>query len=355
MLSRTLVPARTIADRLFGVLIALLLVGGLLIPLWRATAGTGDGVLLNEALVSQTGVDTAEFVELYGTPGQPLAGLSIVIVDGDGTTAGNIDTRIDLPAGARLGGNGFYLVGNPTGLAASYNVVPDLALPSNDFFANGSQTIALVSTSSVGAPGTAVTGAGDVLDALGLGDGGTSDRWYWNAPVIGPDSDNFAPPGAHRLADGVDTDSVADWGVADYYLNSSTDPNTPTPATPYVEPTPAPTPTPTPTPVPTPEPTPVPAATPADSATDVAALLSMFNAAVTNGDVAPGAVRQLRNHLVKADRFVRDGHAAAAAAQLHAFANQLTGFTPRWVEPAAADALETAASSLTALLADQGG
>ncbi|HKO32939.1 MAG TPA: cadherin repeat domain-containing protein [Candidatus Limnocylindria bacterium] len=191
-------------------------------------AATGDPVLLNEFLVSHTGTDTTEFVELYGVPGTPLSGLSLVFVEGDGAAAGIVDRRVDFPAGARLGGNGYYLVGNPAGLGTNYHVVPDLAL-GTDALENGSQTVALVEAAGLGDAGTVVTGSETVRDAVGLTDAGASDHWFWNAPVIGPD-DGFLPGGARRVTNGVDTDSVTDWAFADDQLGPS---NTPTPATPY--------------------------------------------------------------------------------------------------------------------------
>ncbi|HEX6473660.1 MAG TPA: hypothetical protein VF114_01070, partial [Candidatus Limnocylindria bacterium] len=125
--------------RLFAVLLALAMLAGVM-P--RATdAATGDPVLLNEVLVSHSGTDTTEFVELFGAPGTPLAGLSLVFVEGDGLTAGNIDRRVDFAAGARLGGNGFYLVGNAAGLGTVYHVTPDVAAWGNDSVENGSQTV----------------------------------------------------------------------------------------------------------------------------------------------------------------------------------------------------------------------
>ena len=212
--------------RLLAVLLALAL---LLSAMPRSTeAATGDPVLLNEVLVSHTGTDTTEFVELFGMPGTPLSGLSLVFVEGDGAAAGLVDRRVDFPAGARLGGNGFFLVGNPAGLGTTYHVTPDLAW-ANDALENGSQSVALVETAGLGAVGTPVTGTETVRDAVGLTDAGPSDHWYWNAPVVGPD-DGFLPGGARRLTDGVDTDGVADWAFADDLLGPS---NTPTPSTPY--------------------------------------------------------------------------------------------------------------------------
>jgi hypothetical protein len=213
--------------RLLAALLALALLAGAL-P-WRAGAVTPAPVLLNEALVSHTSTDTTEYVELFGVPGAPLTGLSLVAVEGDGVAAGTIDLRVDFPAGARLGGNGFYLVGNPTGLASHYRVAPDLAAWANDSFENGSQTLALVTTDGLGEVGSLVTGDETVHDSVGLTDAGATDAWFWLAPVVGPD-DGFLPGGARRFTDGVDTDAVADWVFADDQLGPT---NTPTPATPY--------------------------------------------------------------------------------------------------------------------------
>ena len=145
-----------------------------------ADALTGDPVLLNEALVSHTGdPDGLEYVELFGVPGMPLADLSLVSVEGDSSTApGTIDRRVDFPADAHLGGNGFYLVGTAAGLPVSrYHVTPDLGWGDNSL-ENGSQTLALVRTDGLGAAGTLVTGSETVLDAVGLTDAGPTDRWF---------------------------------------------------------------------------------------------------------------------------------------------------------------------------------
>jgi hypothetical protein len=213
--------------RLLAIIVSLLMLASVL-P--RPVQGaTGDAVLLNEVLVSHTGIDTTEFVELYGAPGTPLSGLSLAFIEGDGATAGTIDRRVDFPAGARLGGNGFYLIGNPGGLGAVYHVTPDLAVWGNDALENGSQTVALVSTSGLGATSTLVHGGEGVRDTVGLTDAGPSDAWFWSAPVVGPD-DGFLPAGARRLVDGADTDTADDWAFANDQLGPS---NTPTPATPY--------------------------------------------------------------------------------------------------------------------------
>jgi hypothetical protein len=203
-----------------------LLIG--LVPGGGASAATGDPVLLNEILASHTGTDTTEFVELYGVPGTPLAGLSLIAVEGDSGTEGAIDRRIDFTSAHSIGGNGFFLVGNPTGLLGTYGVTPGIAI-ANDYFENSSLTVAVVETDSLN--GSAVTGGEVVRDALGLTDGGAGDTFYFGAPVFGPDGE-FFPAGARRVTDGVDTDTVADWELADFSLSSPTSPNTPTAGTP---------------------------------------------------------------------------------------------------------------------------
>jgi hypothetical protein len=225
------VAAASAGDRLLDVGVALVLVGGLVLPIATAGAATPHPVLLNEMLISHTGDDTTEYVELYGTPGHSLDGLSLVVVDGDNGAAGQVDLRVDFGPGDRLGGNGFFLVGNPVGLAANYGVAPDVALAGNDSLENGSQTVALVQTASLGAGGT-VDGSETVLDALGLQDTGFTETFFWGAPVFGP-IDGFFPAGARRVTDGADTDSPDDWVVADDLLGPE---NTPTPASAFDEP-----------------------------------------------------------------------------------------------------------------------
>src|SRR4029078_9745248 len=112
MVSRASASADRGADRRLPVTLLLLAMLAGLMPR-SALATTGDPVLLNEALVSHTGTDTTEYVELFGTPGTPLSGRSWVAGGGNSAaTRGNIDGGFAFPAGARLGGNGYYLVGN---------------------------------------------------------------------------------------------------------------------------------------------------------------------------------------------------------------------------------------------------
>jgi predicted extracellular nuclease len=179
-------------------------------------------VVINEVLASHTGTDDTEYVELYGTPGKSLEGLSLLVVEGDaGVSQGTIDFRLDFTAVNKIGANGFFLVGNPAGLLSNYGVTPDIDI-SNSTLENSSLTLALVETSSI--TGSTVSGSEVVSDAVALTDGGAGDTFFFSAPVVGPDG-SFFPAGARRVTDGVDTDAVSDWVIADFGLGSS---NTPT-------------------------------------------------------------------------------------------------------------------------------
>ena len=186
--------------------------------------GGGDtAIVINEVLGSTTGAD-AEYVELFGTPGASLDGLSVIVVESDeGASNGAIDFRLDLGPDAALGENGFLLVANATA-AQAYGVTPDVSIGA-DSIENSAYTVALVETASLS--GDAVTGSEAVLDAVAVADpdGG---GFFFDAPVIGPDG-TFLPAGVGRVEDGVDTDAASDFEILSF-ANASP-PNTPTPAT----------------------------------------------------------------------------------------------------------------------------
>ncbi|KPJ93749.1 MAG: hypothetical protein AMJ55_07500 [Gammaproteobacteria bacterium SG8_15] len=184
-------------------------------------AQTGDPVLLNEVYASHTGTDDTEYVELYGIPGTSLEGISLLVVESDvGASNGNIDRRMDFTADDVIGSNGFYLIGNPVGLASYYNVTPNIEIAAN-YLENSSLTVALVETVSIS--GGVVSGSEIVLDSVALNDGDESDMFFFGAPVVGPDGP-FFPAGARRIADGVDTDTAADWLISGFNLGPDNTP-----------------------------------------------------------------------------------------------------------------------------------
>ncbi|GGA29480.1 endonuclease/exonuclease/phosphatase family protein [Okeania sp. KiyG1] len=186
-----------------------------------SVGSSASNPVINEVYVSHTGRDDTEFIEIFGTPGTSLDGLSIIGVEGDsGSAIGTIDARIDFDSTYTIGDNGFFLIGNPIGLANNYAVTPNFDISSN-FLENSSSTFALVETSSIS--GTSVTGTEVVLDTVALTDGDAGDTFFFDAPVIGPDGP-FLPAGARRVSDGVDTDTVSDFVISDFFLGADSTP-----------------------------------------------------------------------------------------------------------------------------------
>ncbi len=182
---------------------------------FSVSGSSGSNLVINEVYVSHTGTDDTEFIEIFGTPGTSLDGLSFIGIEGDsGSAIGTIDARFDFDSTHNIGDNGFFLLGNPIGLANNYAVAPNAEI-SNDFLENSSSTFALVETSSIS--GTSVTGSEVVLDTVALTDGGAEDTFFFDAPVVGPDG-SFFPAGARRVTDGVDTDTVSDFVISDFFL-----------------------------------------------------------------------------------------------------------------------------------------
>ncbi len=182
----------------------------------------GDEVIINEVLASTTGADS-EYVELFGTPGASLEGLSFIAVESnDNATPGTIDFRFDFAEGDVIGANGFFLIANDTA-QATYGVVANATI--SDTLENSSATYALVQTSSLN--GTSVTGSEVVLDAVASFDSSDSTAFF-DAPVVGPDG-NFFPAGVGRVEDGVDTDSTEDFAILSFVNDDAV--NTPTAGT----------------------------------------------------------------------------------------------------------------------------
>ncbi|MGD1809574.1 ExeM/NucH family extracellular endonuclease [Dapis sp. BLCC M126] len=190
-----------------------------------SVGSSASNPVINEVYVSHDGTDNTEFIEIFGTPGTSLDSLSIIGVEGDsGSPIGTIDAQFDFDSTHIIGDNGFFLVGNPTGLANNYAVAPNAEI-NNNFLENSSSTFALVETSSIS--GTSVTGSEVVIDTVALTDGDAGDTFFFDAPVIGPDGP-FFPAGARRVTDGVDTDTASDFVISDFFLGAD---NTPTAGT----------------------------------------------------------------------------------------------------------------------------
>jgi hypothetical protein len=91
-------------------------------------------IVINEIRIDMPGLDNNEYVEIAGPAGSSLEGLTYFVI-GDGAGAsGVIERIITFPAGATIGGTGFYLIG---GTQFSLGGVPDLVVPLGvDIFEN---------------------------------------------------------------------------------------------------------------------------------------------------------------------------------------------------------------------------
>ena len=168
--------------------------------------GPATHPVINEFVVNHAGTDTNEYVEVRGEANEDLSALTLIGIEGDGAGAGVIDN----------------VVAVGTANAAGYWTTGYLA----NAFENGTLTLLLVE----GFTGTAgqdldtdddgvldVTPWTAVIDGVGLNDGGSGDRTYAEVELAaGFDGQSFAPGGASRIPDGVDTDTAADWVRNDF-------------------------------------------------------------------------------------------------------------------------------------------
>jgi predicted extracellular nuclease/2',3'-cyclic-nucleotide 2'-phosphodiesterase (5'-nucleotidase family) len=184
--------------------------------------GVFHATVINEVLVSTTGTDS-EYIELFGEPGASLAGLSYIEVEATGSSVGRIDFRHDFAADDVLGDNGFFLLAN-TLAQSTYGVTANVTITGS--LENSAATYALVRTASL--TGTTVTADVEVIDTVANTDTGASNTFFFGAPVVGPDG-SFFPAGVGRIADGVDTDTAADFKILNF--DNSPTVNTPTPGT----------------------------------------------------------------------------------------------------------------------------
>ncbi len=132
----------------------------------------GAVTLINEVFFNPPSTDNGqEYFELTGTAGDSLTGLTLLAIEGDGTSAGTVDQALSLSS-FTLGSNGLFLwrdaatVLSPApGSATTLNVAdfaPDLE--------NGSNTYALVSGFS-----------GSVGNDLDTNNDGTLDSTPWTS------------------------------------------------------------------------------------------------------------------------------------------------------------------------------
>lgn len=178
-----------------------------------ASCGAATEPKINEFSASTVGADV-EYVEIFGPANTDLAAYKVLEIEGDagnsaGNSAGTVDEVISL---GTTDAGGFYLA----------------SLPANAL-ENGTLTLLLVKNFT-GALNTDLDANDDgvfdttpwdtIVDAVAVNDGGLGDLTY-GTPALGPNYDgvsSFAPGGASRIPDGLDTDSAGDWVRNDFDL-----------------------------------------------------------------------------------------------------------------------------------------
>ncbi|WP_238146902.1 ExeM/NucH family extracellular endonuclease [Ornithinimicrobium murale] len=168
---------------------------------------TPTGPVLNEFSIDTVGTDL-EFYEVFGAPATDYSDLSILQVEGDGTSSAR-GSVITVDAVGTTDDAGLWA----------------LDLPANRV-QNGTLTLLLVA-GYTGASGTVIDADLDgvidnepwteVLDSVAILDGNAGDLVYSDAVLAdGYDGESFAPGGASRIPDGTDTDTAADWVRNDF-------------------------------------------------------------------------------------------------------------------------------------------
>lgn len=164
--------------------------------------------VINEFSASTTGTDI-EYVEIFGEPNTDYSAYTILEIEGDsGSAIGTIDEVISV---GTTDASGFW----------------QGSLPSNSL-ENGTITLLLV-TNFTGALNDDLDTNDDgifditlwdsIVDGVAVNDGGAGDLTY-AVPSLGVSYDGqpFAPGGASRYPDGIDTDISADWVRNDFDL-----------------------------------------------------------------------------------------------------------------------------------------
>lgn len=181
-----------------------------------ASSAQAQDFRLNEIYINHSGLDEQEFIEIVGPPATLMAGLMVLGVEGEGTSAviGELEFAYDLSS-FLMPVDGYFVIGD--------SAVPtaDLAPVSNDLIENGTQTFylleatdpsavqALVGTSvALGGTTSIVPTLGTILDSVAVTTGECistciptpADTTYDGAQVIGPDF-MFTPAGIYRGED----------------------------------------------------------------------------------------------------------------------------------------------------------
>ena len=165
-------------------------------------------LVINEFSASTVGTDF-EFIELFGAPSTNYGAYSILEIEGDvGSAAGVIDEVIAVGTTNALGYWLASLSANSleNGTISLLLVLNFTGALNNDLDTNNDGSFDVAPWDSI-------------VDSIAVNDGGAVDLTY-GVPVLGVFYDGlpFAPGGASRIPNGIDTDTASDWMRNDFDL-----------------------------------------------------------------------------------------------------------------------------------------
>lgn len=158
-----------------------------------ASLGGGGSIVINEIDADQSGADTQEFIELYGTPGTVLDGHVLVFFNGNNATDASYFS-IDLTGS--IPNSGFFVIGNPG--VPNVNLVIDPG--SSGAIQNGADAIAIYSGAALDWPnGTSPSTVG-LVDAIVYGTDDAEDVSLIEIFVSGQAQANESPSGTNSIS-----------------------------------------------------------------------------------------------------------------------------------------------------------
>jgi len=157
---------------------------------------------INEFVFDHVGTDTHEYVEVFGEPLTDYPDHTILQIEGDGTSAGVIDSVHTV---GTTDANGIWWTGF---LESKFENGTVSLLLVKDFTGNVGDDIDSTNDGVIDNPLWS-----EIVDSVAVHDGGTSDLTY-GSPVLFANYDGlstYKPGGASRIPDGYDTGATSDW------------------------------------------------------------------------------------------------------------------------------------------------
>ena len=173
------------------------------------STSAASAAVLNEIRVDQTGTDNDEYFELFGTPGESLAGMHLIVI-GDGTVAsGVIESVTDLSAFS-IGAGGFFVGAETT---FTLGVANAMFGATGLNFENSDNVTHMLVSGFTGANGQDLDTNDDgildltpwasVSDSVSLINPAQVGGEFWYSPTaVGPDG-AFHPGHVYRVGDGI--------------------------------------------------------------------------------------------------------------------------------------------------------